>query len=416
MDFEDSPEEAAYRAKAHDWLAANAPPIRPDLSLEELARREAEHGTPPAVAEAKAWQAKKAAAGYAQIAWPKEWGGPGGAPIQQVIYNQEEAKFDVPRRYYEIGLGMCVPTVLSYCDPTIAKPMADRALKGEEIWCQLFSEPAAGSDSAGVGTRALRDGEDWVINGQKVWTSGAHFCDFGIVLTRTDPEAPKHKGLTMFWIDMKDAAIECRPIRQMSGGANFNEVYFNDLRIPDSQRIGEVNGGWGVALTTLMFERLAVGGGDGGAGPGTEALMALARETRLEEGSALQDAAVRERIADWHVRMQGLKFTTYRTITVLSKGQTPGPEASIGKLVAAGTAQARSDFALDLQDMGGVAMGAEAAQQAAFQKVFLAIPGLRIAGGTDEILKNIIAERVLGLPGEIRVDKSVPFKDIPKGR
>ncbi|MEM9726183.1 MAG: acyl-CoA dehydrogenase family protein [Pseudomonadota bacterium] len=411
MDFEDSPEEAQFRQEVYAWLAENAPLKKEGPS----SARDDDHGSPQAVAAAKAWQATKAARGFAQIPWPKEWGGPGGAPIQQVIYNQEEAKFDVPRMYFEIGLGMCVPTVLTYCDPAFAKPAAERALKGDEIWCQLFSEPAAGSDSAGVQTKAVRDGEDWVINGQKVWTSGAHFCDYGIILTRTDPDAPKHKGLTMFWIDMKDPAVECRPIKQMSGASHFNEVYLNDLRVKDSQRIGELNGGWGVAVTTLMFERLAVGGGDGGSGPGTEAMMALARETQLEEGPALQDRAVRERIAEWHVRAQGLKFTTFRTITALSKGQTPGPEASIGKLVSANTAQERSDFALDLQDMAGLLMGEEATHDGQFQDVFLAIPGLRIAGGTDEILKNVIAERVLGLPGDARVDKNVPFKDVPKG-
>ena len=414
MDFNDSPAEAEFRNEVYQWLSGNAE-LKADKDTLSNNRRTATDEV-AALAKAKEWQAKKADKGYAQITWPEAWGGRGGTPIQQVIYNQEEAKFDVPTGFFDIGLGMCIPTVMTYCQDETAKGFVGPALRGETVWCQLFSEPSAGSDVAGLRTKAEKDGDEWVINGQKVWTSGAHYSDYGILLTRTDPDVPKHKGLTMFWIDMKDAAVECRPIKQMSGTANFNEVYFNDLRVKDDQRIGEVGNGWAVALTTLMNERLAVGGGQGGAGASVSDLIALARDTETEAGNALQESAVRERIADWHVRLQGLKFTTYRTLTALSKGQTPGPEASIGKVVAAGNGQDLADFAMDLQDMGGIANDESAPMQRLFQQSFMMLPGLRIAGGTDEILRNIIAERVLGLPGDIRVDRKVAFKDVPTGK
>ena len=367
------------------------------------------------MSRAKAWQAKKAAAGYAQITWPKEWGGRGGTPIQSVIYSQEEAKFAVPSGVFEIGLGMCVPTVMAYADAETCGRFVGPALRGEEIWCQLFSEPAAGSDVAGIRTRAVRDGDEWVINGQKVWTSGAHFSDYGIIITRTDPTVPKHKGLTMFWVHMKAPGVEVRPIRQISGDSNFNEVFFTDVRVKDSQRLGEVGEGWKVALTTLMNERLAVGGGMG-AGDYNE-LLDLARATETADGPAIAKASVREKIADWYVESQGLKLNRFRTITALSKGETPGPEASIGKIVSAAKMQDLASFAMDIEDMGGIVTDRDIAPlSGGFQAQWLGAAGYRIAGGTDEILRNIVAERVLGLPGDVRVDKTVAFNELPKGK
>ncbi len=401
MDFNDTPEEAAFRSEARKWLEANAPKeAAPPANEAEALKR------------AKAWQATRAAANYAKITWPKEFGGRAGTPIQQVIYNQEEGKFNVPGGFFDIGLGMCIPTLMTYGKPEDLKRYVGPALKGEEIWCQLFSEPSAGSDVAGLRTKAEKDGDEWVINGQKVWTSGAHYSDFGILLTRTNPDVPKHKGLTMFYIDMKAPGVTVKPIKQINGGANFNEVFFNDLRVKDSQRLGEVGDGWKVALTTLMHERLAVGGGAGARGPDAKELLELARTTELEDGPAIRNSAVREKIADVYVRTQGLKYTTYRTMTALSRGQQPGPEASIGKIVSAPKLQDVAGFGMDLQGEAGVVMSPDAD----FQQSYMWAPGLRIAGGTDEILKNIIAERVLGLPGDIRVDKDLAFKDAPKGR
>ena len=259
----------------------------------------------------------------------------------------------------------------------------------------------------------MRDGDDWVINGQKVWTSGAHYCDFGIVLVRTDPDVPKHKGLTMFWIDMHDPGVTVKPIHQMSGGSNFNEVYFENVRVKDSQRLGPVGDGWKVALVTLMNERLSVGGATG---PNYPELLSLARSTPSGESSALEDQAFREKLADWYVQAEGLKLTRFRSITALSRGQTPGPEASIGKIVSANQLQAMSTEAMEVLDQYGIISDPELAPlEAGFQQSVMWSAGLRIAGGTDEILKNIIAERVLGLPGDVRVDKDVAFKDMPTG-
>jgi alkylation response protein AidB-like acyl-CoA dehydrogenase len=364
---------------------------------------------------AKAWQRKKAEAGYTCITWPKAWGGGGGKAWQSVIFGQEEAKIDTPGNPFAIGLGMCVPTIMATGNDADKERFVKPAVLGEEIWCQLFSEPAGGSDVASVRTRAVPKGGDWIINGQKVWTSGAHYSDFGLLLTRTDPDAAKHKGMTMFWIDMHAPGVEVRPIHQMSGASNFNEVYFTDLKVTDAQRVGEVGDGWKVALVTLMNERLSVGGGGGGSSH--RRVFKLAADIATLAGPAMKDAALRQKIAEWFVQSEGLKYTTYRTMTALSRGQTPGPESSIAKIVSAGVMQDMANTALEIEDQFGIiADPALAPIQAAFQMTLMAAPGLRIAGGTDEILRNIIAERVLGMPQDVRLDKGVPFKDVPTGR
>ncbi|MEQ1647147.1 MAG: acyl-CoA dehydrogenase family protein [Hyphomicrobiaceae bacterium] len=409
MDFDDTPEEAIFRREVRAFLNTHASPKSP--SSRGLRRRFIRDAAD--LAAAKAWQGKKAAAGFAAITWPKDLGGRGGTAIEQVIYNQEEADFDVQRGAFEIGLGMCVPTLMKYGKPQQLKRYVAPALRGEEIWCQLFSEPSAGSDLAGLRTRAVRDGDDWVINGQKIWTSGAHFCDFGIIVTRTDPNAQKHAGLTFFFLDMKSKGVEVRPIKQISGASNFNEVFFTDVRIPDEQRLGAVGDGWKVSLTTLMNERLAVGDNTG---PAVEDLVDLARGLDLDDAPALRNGAVREKLADWFVQSQGVKLTKFRTMTALSRGQTPGPEASITKLVSAKQGQDIAAFAVDLLGMAGAVTDTELSPMHAwFQQAVLQAPGLRIAGGSDEILRNIIAERVLGLPADVRVDKDVPFNALPTG-
>jgi alkylation response protein AidB-like acyl-CoA dehydrogenase len=411
MDFNDSPEEAEYRAKVRAWLEENAPKGVKGASLgdEDESQMDA----------AKAWQAKKAAAGYAQIRWPKEWGGGGGTTIQSVIFAQEESRAGVSLGGpFAIGLGMCIPTVMATADDETKQRFVGPAVRGEEIWCQLFSEPAGGSDVAAIRTKAVKDGDEWVINGQKIWTSGAHYADYGIVLVRTDPDAVKHKGLTMFWIDMKSAGVETKTIHQMSGARGFNEVFFTDVRVKDSQRLGALNDGWNVSIITLMNERASVGGGGGARGGGAIKALQLAQKIKDEDGVALSnDRSVRERIADHYVRSEGLRFTGMRSLTALSQGKTPGPEQSVTKLVVAAGMQDLADFMVDLQDQAGIIRDPEyAMENADFQEMLLGSPGMRIAGGTDEILRNIIAERVLGMPGEIRVDKGVPFKDLPTGR
>jgi alkylation response protein AidB-like acyl-CoA dehydrogenase len=253
-----------------------------------------------------------------------------------------------------------------------------------------------------------------VVNGQKIWTSGAHRADWAILVARSDPGQPKHKGLSFFFLDMHSPGIEVRRIKQISGASNFNEVYFTDLRIPDAQRLGRVGGGWGVAITTLMNERLTSGELRT---PDFEELFGLVRRLELEDGPALANAAVRERLADFYVKTQGVRWSRFRTMTALSRGETPGPENSMGKLVNAPKAQDIAAFALDLLDMGGAVMDPELApMRAAFQESLLSSPGSRIAAGTDEILKNILAERVLGLPQDVRVDRDLPFNELPTGK
>ena len=405
MDFSDTPDEAAFRAEARAFLTANA---ARKTGAEPHSRGRAIDAA--AVARAKDWQARKADAGFAAITWPERWGGRGGTTMQQVIYQQEEEAFAVPRGVFEIGLGMCIPTMMAYATPRQLERHVRPALRGEEIWCQLFSEPAGGSDLAGLRTRAERDGTDWVINGQKIWTSGAHLADFGIIVTRTDFTVAKHAGLTFFFFDMRSPGVEVRPIHQISGASHFNEVFFTDVRIPDSQRLGAVGEGWKVSLTTLMNERLAVGEPYR---PDVADLLALCRGLTLDSGPAMADQMVRQRIADWHASSQGLKYSRFRTMTALSRGQTPGPENAIAKVVNAIKLQDIAAFGMDLLGQAGGIMDPDLVPaHALFQEALLFSPGLRIAGGTDEILRNIIAERVLGLPPDIRVDKDKPFNQL----
>ena len=396
MDFSDTPHEAEYRAKANAFLDANAADL-PSLSGSEPQRLEKQ----------RKWQAIKADAGFACITWPKEWGGAGGTAMERVIFRDEETKRGVPDAFFGIGLGLCVPTVIKYASEEQKEEMVRPAVRGEQIWCQLFSEPAAGSDLAGIRTKAVRDGNDWVVSGQKVWTSGAHYSDWGLVITRTDPESPKHKGLTMFFVSMRAPGVDVRPIHQMSGGVEFNEVFFNDVRIPDSQRLGEIGGGWGVAIYALMNERV-----QGGKERGVPAkdIIALASNTPVGEGTLADDGAFRAAFADWYVRTRGVQLTRYRTLTAMSRGQTPGPEASIGKLVTAFELQEMSRLLVEAQGSYGLIQDdIHAMFGGNVHHDLLHAPGIRIAGGTDEILRNIIAERVLGLPKGPQPDKGVPF-------
>ena len=414
MNFDDTPEEAAFRAKAREWVQANAPKeYEAELSLASLGRISLKKGD--MVDVGKAWQKKKFDAGWACLSWPKDYGGRGATPIEKVIWQQEEGVFGKLTQPFQIGEGMCGPTVMAFGSEDDKRRRLPKLASGEEIWCQLFSEPAGGSDVAGLRTRAERDGDGWIVNGQKIWTSGAHYADWGLLITRTDPNVPKHKGLTMFFLDMKSKGVEVKPIKQANGMQEFNEVYFTDVRIPDSQRLGNVGDGWNVSLTTLMNERMSIGSR---LATGFPEIFAFCSELMTDDGLAIDDRAVRMKLADWAVKSSGLKYTAYRSLSALSRGERPGPENSIGKLVAGTMVQDIAAFAMDLQGAAGVITDpAEAEVAGRFQAMWLGSPGMRIAGGTDEILRNIIAERVLGLPGDIRVDKGVPFNKIPtKGR
>jgi alkylation response protein AidB-like acyl-CoA dehydrogenase len=413
MNFDDTPEEAAFRAEVRAWIDANAPKqLRAELETAGFAGVTLSDVDPMAVA--KAWQKKKFDAGWACLHWPKEYGGRGATPIERVIWGQEEGPYGALAGTFIIGHGMCGPTMMAFASEEQKRRYLPPLAAGEEIWCQLFSEPAGGSDLAGLRTRAERatDGSgDWIVNGQKIWTSGAHYSDYGILITRTDPTVPKHKGLTMFFLSMKTPGVEIRPIKQANGDSGFNEVYFTDVRLPDAQRLGEVNDGWRVSLTTLMNERLSIGSG---MSTGFPELFDLCCRIETANGLAVDDPAVRAKLATWAIRTTGLKYNGFRAISAISRGQTPGPENSIGKLVAGSTMQDIAMFAEELMGQAGIMTDPELTAAAGrFQRMLLRSPATRVEGGTDEILRNIIAERVLGLPADIRVDKDVPFNQIP---
>ncbi len=401
MDFEDNEVEAAFRHQVRRWIAAHAPTIR------HTHRRRLP--TAEWLGIARTWQATKADGGYVGLSWPHAWGGQDSI-VNQIIFDEEERGHGLHFSFFDIGLGLCVPTIASYADAAVLQRIAPPAMRGDEIWCQLFSEPGAGSDLAAIRTRAVPDGNDWIINGQKVWTSGAQFSDFGLIITRTNLDAPKHRGMTMFWLDMKTPGLTVRPIRQMYGSSNFNEVFLTDVRIPDAQRVGPVDAGWRVALTTLMNERVSIGGAGG---PDIAELLAIARAMPHGAGTAADAPDVQAMIVDHYLRSEGVRLTRYRLMTAILRGETPGPENAVVKLVGAGEMQSIAHDALRLQGPFGLLDEPSIDPlEAAFQESLLWSPGYRIAGGADEILKTILAERVLGLPPEPRSDKSISFREL----
>ena len=364
------------------------------------------------LAEAKGWLAKKADANLQWIAGPAELGGRGLSRAHEQLYRSLESRYEVPRQnFFGIGFGMVAPTILAHGLPETTQYL-NRMYSGELVGCQLFSEPGAGSDLAGLQTKAERDGDEWIVSGQKVWTSGAHYSDIGEVICRTDPDMPKHKGLTGFVVDMHAPGVTVRPLRQMTGGAAFNEVFFDEVRIPDHHRLGDVNMGWTVALTTLMNERASIGGGGGGGGG-----MGLASATRLIEMMRHYDlsdnAVLRDELARLYTGYQVAKFTNMRAAENMKKTGIPGPELSIGKLALTANLTATAEFVAKVL---GPRVQADTGEWGtwAWSTFICGTPGMRIAGGSDETLRNIVSERVLGMPKEPGIDSKSPFKDIAK--
>ncbi len=412
MDFSDTSAEAEFRAECRAWLDANATPkAHPNQTWASVLEDKTRDNI---VRLCKEFQLKRYEDRWACLNWPREYGGRGLSSIERVIYGQEESRYIVPRGVVEIGQGMAGPILMKFAtEEQKARYLAPMA-KGEEIWCQIFSESAAGSDLAGLRMGAVRDGEDWIFNGEKIWTSGAHYSDFGIIVVRTDPDVAKHKGLTFFFIDMKSPGISIEPIRQISGSSHFNAVRFDDVRVPDAQRLGKVGDGWKVALATLMNERVSVGEAPG---PDFEQIFALAQTVELDDRPAIENQAVRSRLAQWYCETAGLKNTRMRSVSALSRGETPGSENSIAKLVSARKAQEIARFGSDLMDQCGIVSDHDLVPgDGRFQQSYLQSPAMRVAGGTDEILRNIIAERVHGLPQDPRTDKGLSFRDIPTGK
>ncbi|MCR9105922.1 MAG: acyl-CoA dehydrogenase family protein [Gammaproteobacteria bacterium] len=405
MDFEDTPELAAFRREARAWLDANAE--RRTDNLHMGMEGEAAH------LEGKAWYKKKADAGFACLTWPKEYGGAGLTSLHDVVWAQEVQNYRTRDAQFVIGIGNCGPAIMHFAPEETRRELLPRMASAEDVWCQLFSEPSAGSDVAGLRTRAERDGDNWKLNGQKIWTSGALYSDFGVVLTRTDPTVSKYKGLTLFMIDMRQPGVEVRPIKQMDGGQHFNEVFFHDAVVPDHYRLGEVGGGWTGALTVLMSERLAISGVQP---TGFPQFLDMVRSLELNGEPVANDPIVRDRLATWYSQYAGLQSANKRMITAVAKGGIAGAEASLGKLVGAVMNQEIANFCCQLFGQAGIIQEAQfSPQRAHFQDSVLFSPGVRLAGGTDEVMRNIIAEQVLGLPQEPRADKGMAFKDIPTG-
>jgi alkylation response protein AidB-like acyl-CoA dehydrogenase len=395
MDFRDSPAEAAFRSEARAFLAAHPPAKMPDYF-------ESADDAAATLALWKAWQRTLHDHGWAAITWPAAFGGRGRGPIEQIVWNQELARTGMGESLFVVGIGMAGPTLIAHGTPEQQARFLPPMLRGDEIWCQLFSEPGAGSDLASLATRAERDGDDWIVTGQKTWCSGGHYADFGILLARSDPKLPKHDGITYFLADMRAPGISVRPLRQMTGGAHFNEVFLDGVRIPDARRVGPVGGGWRVAMTTLMNERMAIGGIERWLDWDGLVRHAQANRERLDPGT-------RDELARIYTWVRTLELLNARVITQLGQGRFAAAESSVMKLALARTLSQAA--ALGLRLIGPDAL----ARQGPWQNQFLGAPALHIAGGTDEVQKNVAAERVLGLPREPRPDRDVPFERLLRG-
>lgn len=394
MDFNFTPEEEAFRGKVRAFLEANLPKGwgRADFEMSDEMTGKRFYID---------WHRKLHANGLVGMSWPKEYGGQGATPVQQAILNEELARSRAPAPLGGIALALVGPTIIVHGNEAQKKRYLNKILSGEEKWCQLFSEPNAGSDLASLKTRAELKGDQFIVNGQKIWTSGARSSHFGILLARSDPNAPKHKGISYLIVDMKSPGITIKPLRQITGESHFNEVFMDDLRVPRENLIGKLNDGWHVANTTLANER------------GTGALALLVRfGTQLQEvvdvahsvrrngRAAAQDPIVRQRLAEFFIDLQRLKYNVYRGFSAIIKGGSPGPEGSVQKLLWSELSQKMQEFAVELQGPGAQLAFKEPHAMAGgyHQRMFLRSRADTIYAGTSEIQRNIIAQRVLGLP------------------
>jgi alkylation response protein AidB-like acyl-CoA dehydrogenase len=396
MDFTLTPDQTAFRERVRAWLEDNLP-----REWTQRLRAGSDVPRPEAYEFLRTWQRTLYDAGLVGLTWPKEYGGQGLTFMEELILHEEMAQAKAPPVLNILALGMAGPTVIAYGTEAQKRRYPPKMLSCEEIWCQGYSEPNAGSDLAALETRAVKDGEHYVVNGQKVWTSLAHMADWMMLLARTDPAAPRHKGITYFLLDMKSPGVTVKPLRQITGDAEFNEVYFDNVSVHESQILGGLNNGWAVGLTTLMYERLALGFGlqvrlrialDG--------LVELARRTRRNGAAATKDPLVRQKLAQLWIETEAFKYTGARAITRLLKGELPGPEASTGKLMWVDCHQRLQELAMELEGPYAqlVAGSPWAVEGGLWQWGFLRSRANSIEGGTTEIQKNIIGERVLGLP------------------
>jgi alkylation response protein AidB-like acyl-CoA dehydrogenase len=393
VDLNDTPQQAEYREKVRSWLEAHKGEAPPRSGSSEDSAY---------IDSRRAWQRKLAEAGLAGVTWPKEYGGQGLGPIEQVIVNQEISQAQVPGILDVIGIGMLGPTIIAHGSEEQKSRYLGPMLHGDEVWCQLFSEPAAGSDLAAIQARARQnDDGSWTLNGQKVWTTNAQFASYGLLLARTDPDVPKHKGLTMFIVPMDAEGVTVRGLRQISGEAEFNEVFFDDLRIDEDAVVGGVGNGWGTALTVLMFERLTIGFGSENYGSSARLAATIA-----QDAAARRDSDIRHQLGRIVTELLAVRFNGYRALTMLQRGQIPGPEAGLAKVTLVNAGIAATDLGADIAGPDALAPDSEWSYLISF------LPGLKSAGGTEQILRNTIGERVLGLPPEPRLDKGVPFSEL----
>jgi alkylation response protein AidB-like acyl-CoA dehydrogenase len=362
-------------------------------------------------------------AGLAWVQFPEGHGGLGVAPQLQKTVNKRLAEAGAaPTKPGMFFLALAGPTIVTHGDEDVKKRFLRPMWTGEEKWCQLFSEPGAGSDFAGLGTRAVKDGEEWIVNGQKVWNTLAHVADYGMLVTRTDPNVPKHRGMTYFALDMKAEGVDVRPLRQITGEAEFNEVYMTDVRVPDSCRIGAEGEGWRAALTTLMNERTAIGGSGSGGPPkrGAGSISYLVEAYKKNAGQ--HSAAARDEVMSLWIRAEVLRLVNMRA-SQMAKAGNPGPEGSVGKAMMATLNQDIWESAIGLQGMAGQIdydytfrrPGSTDLIGSGAGYAFLRARANTIEGGTTEVMKNILGEQVLGLPGEPRVDKEIPWIEVPRG-
>ncbi|MQA98528.1 MAG: dehydrogenase [Streptosporangiales bacterium] len=384
-----------FRARARDWLAANAP--RTPVTGED---------------EARAFQAKLFDAGLAGITWPKAYGGQGLSTAEQRAFDEEAKAYELPFEPFMIGLGMVGPTILDLGTEEQKTTHLPPLLRGERIWCQLFSEPGAGSDVAGLTTRAVLDGAEWVLDGQKVWTSRAHYSDWGAIIARTDPGVRKHRGITMFLADMHAPGVTVRPLVDMSGGTYFNEVFFDSVRVPADAVVGEVGQGWSAAVTMLGHERVTIGARmrpkDSPTSHAT--LAALAKRRGIDT-----DPAVARKLTELYVLERGSELFATRLGQEQRAGKAPGSRGSVGKLAGGRIARFLQDVSFQVAGPGALTYEPDDAETKALVTAVLKTPSARIAGGSDEIQRGIIADRVLGLPKEPSVDRDLPFSEIPRG-
>jgi alkylation response protein AidB-like acyl-CoA dehydrogenase len=406
MDVDDTPAEAAIRAEARAWLESVAQRRGDGDGAWRAFRAKTDEDDAAQLEAARTWQRTKYEAEWAAPHWPVEYGGQGRTAVEAGVVSEEERQFDVHANFFMVGIDMAGPTLMAHGTEEQKKRFLEPMLRGDESWCQLFSEPGSGSDLASLSTRAVRDGDEWVLSGQKVWTSSAHTADWGMCLARTDTAVAKHAGITYFLVDMHAPGVDVRPLRQIDGAIHFNEVFLDEVRVPHDQVVGEVGDGWRVATTTLTAERTAIGGGGQ---TGARELIDLARRF----GRHL-DPEIRQQLARLHTRQQIQRWLVYRVRTAAAKGMPPGPEAMIIKLVNSHQVEHVGEVIMSILGPTATLWHEDAPDGGFWNDVFLFQWSSRIGGGTEQIQRNIIGERALGLPREPDPMKGVPWEDLPK--